>query len=203
MKKILIGSLIKAMKSKNTYSNEELEVIQYGLESIYILITKLIIIGILAYLMGIFYEFVIFLLIYNIIRTPSFGLHATKSWICLIVSSFMFLITPIIAANVELSIYFKSIIGSIALLFIYKNAPADTEKRPIISQTRRLFYKYISVIVTVIMLVVSITARSIFIGNSFFWAVILQCFMISPTVYELFGLSHDNYLKYQNSLNTF
>lgn len=201
MRKFVIGSLIKAMENNNSYSNDELEVIQYGLESIYILITKLIIIGILAYILGIFYEFVIFLLIYNIIRTPSFGLHASKSWICLLTSSLIFLIMPIIAANIELSLYFKSIVGSIGVLFIYKNAPADTEKRPIISPKRRLVYKYISVIVAIIMLVISITVENIFIGNSFFWALIVQCFMISPTVYEIFGLSHDNYLKYQDNLN--
>lgn len=202
MRKFVIGNLIKAMKNNNSYSDDELEVIQYGLESIYILITKLVIIGFLAYILGIFYEFVIFLLIYNIIRTPSFGLHASKSWICLITSSFIFLIMPIISANIELSIYFKSIIGGIGLLFIYKNAPADTEKRPIVNPKRRLVYKYISVIMAIIMLVISVTTESVFIGNSFFWAIIVQCFMISPTVYELFGLSHDNYLKYQKSINT-
>lgn len=202
MRKFIIGNLIKAMKNNNSYSDDELEVIQYGLESIYILITKLVIIGFLAYILGIFYEFVIFLLIYNIIRTPSFGLHASKSWICLITSALIFLIMPIISANIELSIYFKSIIGGIGLLFIYKNAPADTEKRPIINPKRRLVYKYISVIVAIIMLVISISAKNIFIGNSFFWAIIVQCFMISPTVYEIFRLSHDNYLKYQENMNT-
>lgn len=37
MRKFVIGNLIKAMKNNNSYSDDELEVIQYGLESIYIL----------------------------------------------------------------------------------------------------------------------------------------------------------------------
>lgn len=201
MKKYVIHCLMGAIKKQNAYTNEQLEVIQYGLESIYILITKLLFITFLAYLLGMLYEYFVFLLIYNLIRMPSFGLHATKSWICLVTSSLVFLIMPVIAKYLILPIYIKSIMGAIALLLVYKNAPADTEKRPIVNATRRLTYKYISVFVAFILLMSSLILPNIFIGNSCFWVIIVQCFMISPTIYELFGLPHDNYLNYPKTLN--
>ncbi len=199
MKKRIIGSLMKSISKNNNYSKDELEIIHYGLEAIYLLVTKLVIITAIAYLLGIFYEFVIFLLIYNIIRLPSFGLHATKSWICLVASTIMFIVCPIIATNIYFNPIIRSIIGCFCIWRIYKNAPADTEKRPIINKKRRLAYKYISTFTTIAMVIVSLISNDMFIANSFVLAPLLQTFMISPYVYKLFGLKYNNYLNYLNT----
>ena len=202
MKKVVIGKLINAISNNDSYSQEQLEVIQYGLESIYILITKIFIIGVIAYLLGILYEFAVFLLIYNIIRTPSFGLHATKSWICLVSSSLVFLITPIIARDIAIAPIIRSLIGCYAICRIYQNSPADTEKRPIISPKRRLIYRYISTFVAITMVVISLLLTNQFLANSFVLALLVQTAMISPYVYKIFGLKYNNYLYYQESLYT-
>ena len=199
MKKRIIGGLMKSISKNNNYSQDELEIINYGLEAIYLLVTKLVIITILAYLLGIFYEFVVFLLIYNIIRLPSFGLHATKSWICLVASTLMFIICPIIATNIYFNSMIRSIVGSFCIWRIFKNAPADTEKRPIISKKRRLAYKYISTFTAIAMVVLSLISSNMFIANSFILALLLQTCMISPHVYKFFGLKYNNYLTYLNT----
>lgn len=75
MKEKVLKNCMNLIKNSNlNYSEEKLEEIEYGLEGIYILITKLIIIFTLAYFLGVFKELFIFLLIYNFIRMPSFGL---------------------------------------------------------------------------------------------------------------------------------
>lgn len=199
MKKYIIKKLMNAIANNDTYDQDQLDRITYGLEAIYILITKLIIISIIAILLGIFKEFVIFLLIYNIIRMTSFGLHATKSWICLVFSIIIFLGAPIIAIITTIPLYVKVGIGTICTYFMYKNAPADTEKRPIINPKRRLVYKWLSVAVCISMLIISFVCQDQFIANSFLLAVVVQCFMISPTVYKLFKLPYNNYLKYQTT----
>lgn len=199
MKKRIIGSLMKSISKNNNYSKDELEIINYGLEAIYLLVTKLIIITFVAYFLGILYEFVIFLLIYNIIRLPSFGLHATKSWICLVASTIMFIVCPIIAANVYFNPIIRSVVGCFCIWRIFKNAPADTEKRPIINKKRRLTYKYISTFMAIGMVIISLLSHNMFIANSFVLALLLQTFMISPYIYKLFGLKYNNYLKYLNT----
>lgn len=199
MKEHVLGTLMQKVAKTDKYDNEQLEVIKYGLESIYIFITKFVLITLIAFLMGIIEEYLIFLLIYNMIRIPSFGLHATKSWVCLITSSIMFLLLPYLASVLFITNNVKIIIGIIGILLIYKNAPADTKKRPIINKTRRLVYKLLSSVVAVVMVITSLIVTDSFISNSLLLALLLQCIMISPLTYKLFNLPYNNYLNYQKA----
>ena len=101
---------MKYLKRKVNYSDEEFKQIEYGLTGIYLTISKIIIISLIAFCIGILKDMFIFMLIFNIIRTTAFGLHATKSWICLLSSSLIFLGIPLICIFITISIYFKAII---------------------------------------------------------------------------------------------
>ncbi|MCI9434458.1 MAG: accessory gene regulator AgrB [Bacilli bacterium] len=197
MRNFIIGKQLRIIQKYNHFDKEKLEIIKYGLESIYILITKMIVILTVSYLLGLIKETLIFLICYNFIRMPSFGLHATKSWICLVSSLLVFIILPFGCKVIQISFYLKIIMGLIGLAFIIKNAPADTYKRPIISKKRRLFLKIISSITALCMIIASLFIKNQFLANSLLVAIILQCFMISPTIYHLFKLPYNNYKNYQ------
>lgn len=198
MKDKIINYCLNIIKKKYPqYNDEKISIIKYGLEGIYLLITKLIIIALLAYIFGLLKELIIFLIIYNVIRTFSFGLHATKSWICLVSSSLIFILVPLLCKYIVIPILFKVLLGITMILLFYKNAPADTKKRPIISKNRRLFFKYCSVLICIIFIYLSIFIDNIFISNCFILSLIVQSFMISPLIYKIFGLSYNNYLSYQ------
>ncbi len=196
MKKVVMNYAMNLIRNNNNYDEEQLAVIRYGLEGLYLTITKLIIILSLAFILNILNEVIIFLIIYNIIRMSSFGLHATKSWICLLSSTIIFIGFPIICRYLYLTNYFKVILGLILVLFIYKNAPADTHKRPIINQKRRIFYKYCSTFIAIIFIFCSILINDNFISNCFIFSLFVQSFMIAPSVYKLFNLPYNNYLTY-------
>lgn len=196
MKDRFINFLINYIKKYNNYNDIKIEEIRYGLEGLYLTITKLVIICLVAYFLNIFKEFIIFLIFYNIIRTTSFGLHATKSWICLISSLTVFILAPILCKYIIIPNYMKLIIGIILLLLYYKNAPADTYKRPIVSSKRRFTYKILSLIIVTIYLILSITIKDNFISNCLLLSLIVQAFIISPYVYKLFNLPYDNYKTY-------
>lgn len=197
MQEVIIGHFMNLIKAnQEQISEEKLAEIKYGLVSIYLLITKFIIIFLLAYLLGIIKEMLIFTIFYNLIRIPSFGLHATKSWICLVVSIIIFLGVPLISNNLVLSNNLKIIIGIVVTLFIFKNSPADTHKRPIISKKRRLFFKIISTTISVIFVIMSTVINNNFISNSLILALLIQSLFISPTVYKIFGLPYNNYKSY-------
>ncbi len=196
MRDVIINKQINMLKKYNNFDDEKISIIKYGLESIYILITKTVIILLVSYLLGLLKETLIFVLFYNLIRMPSFGLHATKSWICLVSSLLIFIILPFICTILELPNYLKIIIGIISILFIIKNAPADTYKRPIVNKKRRLFFKIISTIIACIMIIFALFTENQFISNSILISIVLQCFMISPTVYKIFKLPYNNYKKY-------
>ncbi len=196
MKKIIMNYTMNLIKNNGIYDDEKLAVIKYGLEGLYLTISKLIIILFLACLLNILKEVIIFLLIYNVIRTTSFGLHATKSWICLLSSTIIFIGFPIIYKYLYFDNYLKVILGLILILFIYKNAPADTHKRPIVNQKRRMFFKYSSTFIAIIFVFCSILINDNFISNCFIFSLFVQSFMIAPSVYKLFNLPYNNYLTY-------
>lgn len=197
MRELLIDSSLKYIKNNNpNFDDNQIEIIEYGLVSIYLLISKLIIIILLAWLLGIVKELLIFTFLYNLIRMPSFGLHASKSWICLVLSTIMFLGVPIICLNIVVTDSLKLIIGSVLTIFICKNSPADTHKRPIISSKRRRFFKISSTIISVIFVGLSIFVKNNFLSNCLIAVIGCQTIFISPTVYKIFKLPYNNYKNY-------
>lgn len=196
MQDIIIKKCMNIVSENKDFSNDKLEEIEYGLISIYMLITKSIIIFGLAYILGIFSELLIFMILYNFIRIPSFGLHASKSSICLISSATAFIGSLYLSMYLNINIYIKLILGIYTIIRIYKNAPADTEKRPIINKKRRYIYKYISSLVAVTYIIISLYIKDNFISNALLFSLIIQTFMISPYVYKMFNMKYDNYKDY-------
>ena len=197
MKKYVVKKLLMFIKKYQNLDQEKEDIVAYGLEGIYILITKTIGIFSLAYILGILKETIIFTLIYNAIRTTSFGLHAKESWMCWISSSIIFLGVPYIANNVTLIIALRLIIGITCILYIYKYAPADTHKRPIVNPKLRRKYKLTSTLIAITMVTLSLLISNMFIQNCLIFALVVQSFMISPQVYKIFKLPYDNYKTYQ------
>ena len=198
MKELVIGYSMDLIKKQYPQYNEvKLAEIKYGLASIYITISKTIVICAIAYILGILKELIIFTVIYNIIRMPSFGMHATKSWVCLVSSTLIFIGSTYLCSIVVITLLPKIILGIVGVLLIFKNSPADTKKKPIVNPKRRLAYKIISTVIAIIFVILSIIIPDNFLSNSFIFALIIQCFMTSKAIYKLFGLPYDNYKNYQ------
>jgi accessory gene regulator B len=200
MKKFILDKCINIVKQNNNYDETKLAEIRYGLEGIYLTITKIIIISTLSIILGIFKEFLIFLGIYTIIRTTSFGLHASKSWICLITSTIFFIGFPLLSIYTTLNITLKITIGIISTIGIFLFSPADTVKRPIINKTRRKIYKILSTIISIIYLILSIKIKNNYISNSLIYSTILQNILISPITYKLFNMPYNNYKTYKKNM---
>ena len=196
MKKFVLDRCMNIIKKNMQYDDTKLEEIRYGLEGIYLTITKILIISIICILLGIFKEFLIFLIIYSIMRTPSFGIHASKSWICLITSTISFVGFPLISIYTKLNITTKLIIGIISVIGICLFSPADTTKRPIINKKRRKIYKILSTIISIIYIILSIKIKNNFISNCLLYSTILQNILISPITYKIFKQPYNNYKEY-------
>ena len=82
---------------------------------------------------------------------------------------------------------------------MYKNSPADTHKKPIVNPKRRLFFKYLSVLITIIYSFIILFSKDVFIINCLLFALLVQSLLISPTVYKLFKMPYNNYKKYNMS----
>lgn len=201
MKKKILNKAIEIIKIKYPeYNEEKLEIIEYGLEAIYLTISKAIIIFSLAILLEIFDKLVIFLLLFNFIRFVSFGLHAKRSSVCLIFSTIIFISLPILCNYLIIKNYIKIILFIPLISLIGYFSPADTEKRPIISKKRRKIYKILSILISIIYLLLSIYTKNNYLSNAFLFALILQLFMVNPLSYKLFKVPYNNYIRYEQNM---
>lgn len=197
MKKAFLNwSLSLIRNNKPNISSDELDEIRYGLEGIYLTFTKAIFISVAAYFLGIFKEMIIMLLFFNILRTTAFGLHAKKSWMCWISSSIIFLLLPYISRYIIIPFYLKIILGILAIILMFKYAPADTEKHPLVNLKKRKIWKIMSVIDCSLMVLVSLIIKNETINTLIFFAIYIQILLINPFIYKLFNLSYDNYKTY-------
>ena len=138
MKQYYLKKTIAILNKQYPHLNDtELEEYRYGLEGFYLTITKSLIIIPIAFILGIGKELLIMLIFFNFLRKYACGLHATKSWICLVSSSMIFLALPFLAKIIVIPLIAKAILGIVAVTLFFLYAPADTIKAPIIYEEKR------------------------------------------------------------------
>lgn len=200
MKKIFLEKVMKSIKNKYpNYDNDKLEVIAYGLESLYIMITKMIVISLIALLTDVFKEMLLIMILYNIIRTTAFGMHAKESWQCYIISITLFIGGALLFKYVDVSFYVKASIGAISYIFLVIYAPADTYKRPLVNAKKRQIYKMITAITSSIYLILIIIFRDSNISTAISMGLLDAMLMIHPLTYRVFHLPYNNYKTYNET----
>lgn len=197
IKNFVINNSMNLVKQNNNYSKDQLEEIKYGIESIYLLLTKFIVIMTIAAILGLFKEAIIFLLLFNILRGFAFGIHASKSLWCWISSSISFILIPLICKNVAFPNLFFIITSIICLISFILFAPADTEKRPLINSKKRKKFKILSIIFAIIYIILIFIIKNSLLKNLLIFSLIFQTILILPITYKLFKLPYNNYLNYK------
>lgn len=181
--------------NQENITDEEKERLAYGLEGIYMTITKLVIIFLIAFLLGFIKEFIITLIFFNIIRFPGFGFHASKSIVCLISSALLILGLPYFFVTFEVNLTIKIIICVISIITFIICAPADTWKRPLTNKKKRFIRKICACSLAVIYSVLIIKFNGMEISNLLIAALLIETILISPIMYFIFKETYNNYKK--------
>lgn len=181
--------------------NIKMEEYAYNLEAFYLTVTKMLVIIPLAILLGVIKELLLLLIFFNIIREQAHGLHATKSWICLLSSSLIFVGVPKLAKSIIIPFIIKILLDIIGLVLIGIYAPADTIKAPIIKAEKRKKYKIKSIIYTIFLIVLSLLIKDSTISNLIIFAIWIEVFLILPITYKIFHLSYNNYIEYLKNMD--
>ena len=196
MKEVFLNKSMDLLSSKYNYDSLTKDKILYGLEIIYIFITKLFVILISALIFGLFKEMLIFTLLLNGLRTFAYGVHAKKSWHCYISSLVVFILMPYIFINININLIQKIIISILSLISMYVYAPADTEKRPIVNMNQRKKLKLYSFLVCTIYIILLFIIKNEMIINLILLSMITESFIINPFIYKIFNLPYNNYKEY-------
>jgi len=200
LKKFFISKSLNLVKEMNPeYDEDKLDEIRYGLEATYLSLTKLVVILLASFLLGLLKESIILLLFFNGLRITGFGLHASKSWMCWVSSSLVFLVLPYLCSILIIPNGLKIILSIVCIINFILYAPADTVKRPLIHKKRRTIYKIVTVMISIIYAYFVLTTNKTFIQNSLISAMLIEGVLINPFVYKLFRLPYANYKTYKLS----
>lgn len=171
--------------------------IKYGLEVLYLGLSKYVIIFAFALMLGCLKDALLCSLFFAIIRCTSFGLHSNNSISCLIISSVVLLGIPYLSKVMYLSQWHKIIICISLICIFAKYAPADTKNHPIVNHRIRHFLKIVAISTAIIYSMIIITFDS-YISNMILLCMLTECIIILPITYIMFNESYNNYLKYTN-----
>ncbi len=201
MKKRFLNIIRNSIKKQYpNYSEDKLDEIMYGVEGIYLTITKMIIIFIFAFILGVAKELLLLLISFNFVRLFAFGMHADKSWICLVFSSILFLGGAFLSKYIVLDKVVLYLLYLIVFILVAAYAPADTVKRPLIKKKKRIRFKILSVIVVISYFIITLLITNNLIINVLIFGLIIECILISPLTYKAFKMPYKNYKNY--GLNT-
>ncbi len=181
-------------------TEEELEIIEYGLEVLFMNFTKFPIILGLGYLLGVLRYSVYTLIIFGVIRSFASGIHARKSYTCLLSTLIIIFGAVYLSLNFQFSIITKLIIFILSLIIYFKYAPADTEEKPYLDPLIRDQLKIKSLFTVVIYFFISISVQNIFFSNIFIHVLWIEALLISPIIYRLFKRRFNNYEYYEEGV---
>lgn len=195
MKEKFIVSIVNLAKRNKEYTEEEVAIMRYALEGIYLTFTKILVITLIACLLGLFKEYIWFVLLYTPIRSVSFGWHANTTKECWVVSILAFILIPYTFSIITINEITKIILLTFSILGFALYSPADTKKRPIVNKKRRLLFKVVSLIITLVYCCYSFKHSNL-ISNLMLASLLYQSLLINPLIYKITHQEFNNYKTY-------
>ena len=194
--KTFADKMVLFLDRYKNYSEKDKRIVHYGLETIYIFITKLLFITIISLFLGITKEMYIFIFFYSILRKYASGLHLSTSIGCTIVSTIILLTIPYLAILIKINMPTRIIIALICTIIFAIYSPADTYRKPIINGEKRRRLKFKSISVCIIYIFLTFIISDIFLLNCITLSISLQSLLIIPVTYKFFKQPYNNYKEY-------
>lgn len=200
--------ILKKMKVKMPEITEEQgEVIQYGLELIIGEFPKIILLFVLGFLLGIGWYVLFAFIAIAPYRGMSGGFHLHTHLGCILTTNIFYIGNVLISKYLFLDNIEKYILIALSYIFgilmISMYAPADTENVPIISKKERKRKKILSYIVLTILLSAAILIQDRILSNILIIGSIFQTMTITRIAYKITKneYGHEIYEKENIELN--
>lgn len=201
MKELFINQSMSLITKYKVSSERDLKIYKYGLEGLYNLITKTLVVLIITLLIGTAKEFGLILIFYALLRTFGFGIHANSSIKCWISTLTIYILGSILVKEIIITKTLAMIIWSLAFISFILWAPADTPKRPIIRKEQRGKLKLKVCIIAITYLLLIALVNSNIAINAISFALTIQMICVNPITYKITKTQFNNYKYYKKSLN--
>lgn len=192
----LSEKLIIFVKSTLDKTDTELEQIKYGIDSILANITKLIILFIAAYLLGIVKYTFMALISFGFVRAFASGIHAGSNLKCIITNFIIFFGNIYISLTLRLNLIFITLLFAVSLYLVILYAPSDTAAKPLTRKQVRSKLKIYSSISVVILYILAINLGNSTYAQIITFSVFIEALLITPIAYKIFKSPYRNYEKY-------
>ena len=166
MKEVVIKNIMLSIRNNTDYTEQKLNEIKYGLESLYLTLTKIGVIYVIS------------------IRLTGFGIHAKSTKECWIASILVFVPFPYLLKLIVIPKYINFILSLIGTILLLIYSPADTVKRPLIHKKKRIMYKVITTLLASIYTVIVIFTKNNILSNTLTFSIILEMTMVLPINYK-------------------
>lgn len=177
---------------KGFANEEEKEIIEYGLYQGFLMLINIFTTFFLGFIFNVFWQSIIFLISYMLLRTYAGGYHANTKNRCYILSVVIMIICFFLINNFELTIKFGVLLSAISGILIFTLAPVANDVKPL-EEVEVKIYKNKARKIFVIEFAIAIIAEMLG-QNSIFNTIVLSI----STTSILLALG---YLKYNVLLN--
>lgn len=177
---------------KGFANEEEKEIIEYGLYQGFLMLINIFTTFFLGFIFNVFWQSIIFLISYMLLRTYAGGYHANTKNRCYILSVVIMIICFFLINNFELTMKFGVLLSAISGILIFTLAPVANDVKPL-EEVEVKIYKNKARKIFVIEFAIAIIAEMLG-KNSIFGTIVLSI----STTSILLALG---YLKYNVLLN--
>ncbi|MGG7162762.1 accessory gene regulator B family protein [Clostridium ihumii] len=177
---------------KGFANEEEKEIIEYGLYQGFLMLINILTTFFLGFIFNVFWQSIIFLISYMLLRTYAGGYHANTKNRCYILSVVIMIICFFLINNFELTMKFGVLLSAISGILIFTLAPVANDVKPL-EEVEVKIYKNKARKIFVIEFAIAIIAEMLG-KNSIFCTIVLSI----STTSILLALG---YLKYNVLLN--
>lgn len=196
MKKEFIDKCCSFIAKHEECDELKMKKLSYGLEAIYNLLSKTIILFIVALILNVWKEYLLLIVVYSVVRMYSYGIHAKTTLMCWLTTTPIYIGGSLFIkyASIPISyIYAIWIFGFVSFLLW---APADTPAKPLIREKRRHIQKIKACTICILLLGVMIIYPNNHLSNAICYALVVQSICINPITYCITKTPYANYKTY-------
>lgn len=186
---------IRFIQNNSEKTDEEIQIIQYGIEIMLLNVFKIMLLFFTAFILGVLnYTFVAFIS-FGLLRTFACGVHASTSTRCILINYLIFLGNVYLSSSFLLSKNLVIILFILVLIIVVVYAPADTEERPLVSRKLRTKLKIRSILVVLIIFILILFMPTSIYSNLLTYSMLEEAILITPIAYKVFRKSYKNFVN--------